>query len=707
MSPTSRLSASILAILYPALSTSPALAQDAPRATAALEEIVVTAQRREERLREVPVSVTAITAGDIAAQSVSSLGDIQASVPGLRMVDIGPGSQRIQLRGISQYQGLPTVGNYIDEFSINNYGASGTAEVRLLDIERIEVLRGPQPALYGEGSMGGTIRYVTATPRLGEAFGNALIETSETKDGELGVKAEGALNAPLGETVALRFAAGMEKAGGWIDGPNGEDLNDYDAKTFRTKLLVAPSEQLSVTAMLHYNETEQDYKSYSGEDRDTAQTVPSIAEQDYTLGTLDISYDFGAFTFLSSTGYLDQDGRSVDDSAQFYNDLFGAPLLATAITDSQGTLEKWSQEFRLTSNGEGRLRWLVGASYTDADNEGVITGDGESLVPGLPASFLGVVFLQDFSQTSEIWAVFGNASYDVTDTITIDLGGRYFSDKRSIDTVFELIDFPAPIPPSVIQDSETFTTFNPRLGVTFKTPNEGIVYVNAAKGFRSGGFNQVTSPDTPPTYDEETLWTYELGTKQTFADNRVFVEAAVYYNDYEDIQANQLVNPTVATVVNSGSASGPGADLAVRALLAESLMLSATLGWVDVEFDNDTVDKLEGDPLDMVPEWNGSLSLDWSPRLTDTMGLISRVDVLYTDEATLSLRSLQFTQIVDTESRTLVNLRLGLAFDQFNAYLYANNLFDEYKIVNPAFGAFFEPIYTRPRTIGLGLRGKF
>lgn len=689
--------------------STPAPSPGSPGAVAANDggaaEIIVTARRREERLLDVPMSISAFTGEDIAARGVGALTDLQASVPGLRIVDIGPGSQRIQLRGVSQYLGLPTVGNYIDEFSVNPESASGAAEIRLLDMERVEVLRGPQPALYGEGSMGGTIRYVTAAPDLDEFGGNLLGEISSIRGGEMGYRLEGVLNLPIATDVAgLRLAGTREEVGGWTDGALGRDLNDVEVTTLRGRLLIEPSPAFSISLLGLFHESEQQVKSYSGEDRVTEQVVPSPAEQRYYLGNLVLSYDAGPVTLLSSTGYLNQDGRSVDDSGPFYNDLFGAPLLRTAVTDTNSNFERWAQELRVTSNGAGPLRYLVGASYAEARSAGVIDGDGESLVPGLPASSLGVVFRQVSATRSQVWALFGSLSYDLSDRITLDVGGRYFNDRRSVDSTFTLIGLP--VPPSVAADSASFDTFNPRVNLSFRTSSAGIIYLNAAKGFRSGGFNQVLDPATPPTFGPETLWTYEIGARQSILGNQLLVEAALYYSDYKDIQA-VIIQPggTVSATRNAGNADGFGFDLSLLARPARDLSISATLGYVDISYNTDSIDRNAGDPPDLVPDWTWSAAVDYTPRLSANVGLIAHVDIGFVDKAQITLRNLP--QIAFSDSRVLVNARLGVSLSNIDLYAFASNLFDENRIVNPAFGAFFEPIRTRPRTVGLGARARF
>ncbi|WP_210189343.1 TonB-dependent receptor [Allosphingosinicella indica] len=681
-------------------------------ADATAGDIIVTARRREERLLDVPASVSAFSNADIQNRGVTTLNELQTSVPALRIVDIGPGSQRIQLRGISQYLGLPTVGNYIDEFSVNNEGASGSAEIRLLDMERVEVLRGPQPALYGEGSMGGTIRYVTASPDLTAWSGTALAELSTVRDGKAGYRVEGVLNVPIVADVAgLRLAAAQERLPGWTDGILGRNLNDQNITTLRGKLLVEPSPQLSISLLGLYHKTGQDVKSYSLEDRTTEQTVPSVARQDYYLGNLVVSYDAGPVTLLSSTGYLDQDGRSVDDSVKFYNVLFGAPLLASAITDTTGTFRRWAQEFRLSSNGSGPLQYLVGASYSEARNRGLIDAYGESLVPGLPAEALGVVFEQTSRVTSKVLALFGNVSYEFADRLTVDAGGRYFRDRRSVASGLTLIGLP--VPPSQLDDSAVFDSFNPRVNLSLKTGTSGVLYANAAKGFRSGGFNLSVDPATPPTFGPEKLWSYEVGTRQSLIGSTLIVEAAVYYNDYKDIQATIVQASTGAVVAgtrNAGKARGFGADLTLLARPSRDLSITGTLGWNKVEYKTLSPDRFPGDPLDLVPEWTWSASVDYTPRLNDSVGLILHADIGFTDAAQITLRNLValgFDAAEFSQSRAVLNLRAGVDLGTYDIYAFANNALDENRIANPSFGAFFEEIRTRPRTLGLGVRARF
>lgn len=703
-------------LLASTAAVTPALAQDAQSsadeadgdsATSA-STIVVTANRRSEIISEVPIAISAITAEEFERRNALSLDDLQAAVPGLRLVDIGPGSQRIQLRGVSQYLGQATVGNYVDEFSVTNLGPQGVAEVQLLDLERVEVLRGPQPTLYGESSMGGTIRYITARPDLDEFSGSVTGEVSTIKSGEEGYRAEGFINVPIAPGVAaLRISAQHRDVGGWIDSPTADDYNDRQITTIRGKLLVEPSPQFAVTATVLYNESKQDSVSFSLDGLNTAQTTLTPSSQEYLLGYLEASYDFGGIELLSVTGYIDQSSFARRDIAPFFNTLFGFPAFTQVFSDADGNFERFSQELRLTSDSSGSFRYVFGGIYAEGEGTGLALS---TYRPG-PIPAFGIFNDSVASRTkSETIAVYGNLELDLADWLTVEAGGRYFREKLDQNAVTTLIDAGGPGVNSVTTRGRqaTFDTFNPRISITANF-DDSIVYASAAKGFRSGGFN--LNPAAPnPTFDPESLWTYEAGTKLTFLGGAAYIEAAIYYQDYTGIQSTNVTPLGGTAVFNSGAADGFGFDLALVLTPSDTFRFSASMGHNDVSFTTNAVDKFAGDPLDLVPPYNISVAADWTPRVSDSFDLLVHADLNYVDEAAIILRqigALGFDTVAPNESRVLVNSRVGADFGRFEAYVFATNLFNELKEVNPDFGAFVEPIFTQPRTIGVGVRANF
>ncbi|HET8613609.1 MAG TPA: TonB-dependent receptor [Sphingomonas sp.] len=667
--------------------------------------IIVTAQRRRQRLIDVPIAVRAITGDEIARRDVTSLSAMQSAVPSLRMVDLGVGTQRIELRGVSQFLGLPTVGNYVDEFSINNFSASGTPDIRLIDMQRVEVLRGPQPVLYGEGSMGGTIRYVTADPDLTRYGGHVEAEVSSVDHGGIGYRAQGVVNVPLVEDkIGVRLVAAREKVGDWIDAPDapggGKNVNAADYTTFRGKLLVKPDDNLSLSLLVAHQEGDQQFKNYSNRDYVTDAITASPLKQRYTFGNFIATYKAPGATILLSTGLMRLYGRTVDDLADYYNKfVFGAPVLTTALGDSRSRLKKFSQELRITSDLAGPFSYVFGAIYTDGRTYSKLSGRSDPPIPGLEYDI-------DEYDRSASWAFYGSIGVDLGRRLHLDAGGRYYLDSRSQHAVTSLLDLLGPGVPLVIpsDQSQQFHTFDPRVALTFKTGGDGTIYISAAKGFRSGGFNLLGQP----AYGPETLWTYEAGLKQSFANGRVYVELAGYYNKYDNVQTvSPLTGSTITATTNSGRASGPGVDATISVRPARDLSLSGNLGYSHVRFDTTTTDRFKGEPLDLVPDWTYNVAVDYTPALSEHVRLVGHADYGYSDKARITLHTPVLNQIAYTEARAQLNARIGASFGTIEAYVFGANLTNTSRIVNPAFGSYFEPIYTRPRTIGLGLKADF
>ena len=680
-------------------------AADTDEQAATLTDIVVTAQRREERLVDVPLAVRAVSADEIAQRNVTNLSDMQSAVPSLRIVELGVGTQRTQIRGVSQFLGLPTVGTYVDEFSVNNLAASGAPDIRLIDIERVEVLRGPQPVLYGESSMGGTIRYVTTDPDLGSFGAEFHGELSAVDGGDMGYRAQGVVNVPIvTDKVGLRLAAAREEVGGWIDAPlaagGGKNVNGVDYTVLRGKLLIEPTDDLSLSLMATHQKADQRFKNFSNDDYVTSASFASPLEQKYTFGNFVAQYKAPGATILLSTGLMRLNGRTVDDSADYYNIfVFGAPLLSAALSDSRTRLNKFSQELRITSDLDGPISYVLGGIYTNGRSRSAVIGTTAPAIPGLEYEI-------DQVDRSSNWAFYGSIGIDFGERLHLDAGGRYFLDNRSSQSVTTLPDLLGPGVPLVVpsDQSQQFRTFNPRVALTFKTGDEGTIYISAAKGFRSGGFNLLGQP----AYEPESLWTYEAGLKQVFAGGRVYLEVAGYYNRYSNVQTvSPLTGSTITATTNSGRASGPGVDATLSVRPIRDLSLSGNVGFSRIRFDTNTTDRFKGEPLDLVPDWTYNLAIDYTPALSDRARLIGHVDYGFSDKARITLHTAALDQIAHTEARAQLNARLGVSFGAFEAYVFGTNLTNSNRIVNPAFGAYFEPIYTRPRTMGAGLKASF
>ncbi|MEM9530979.1 MAG: TonB-dependent receptor [Pseudomonadota bacterium] len=700
-------SSSLLCIGAPVVS----LAQDVGDEALTIEEIVVTAQKREERIFDVPLSVTAITGDEIAERGITNLLDAQYAVSGLTLTEFGPGRQRAQLRGTGTAggaTGLATVGFYIDEVPlVANAGGAGP-DIRLLDMARVEVLRGPQPTLYGEGSMGGTIRYITADPDLTAFSGNVGASYGSVTDGSESWRAQAVLNVPLIEDqLGVRFALAEEQIGGWIDSivDGQDDVNEADITTLRGKLLWQPNDRFSLSAMLLHQELDQPYQNFGGADRTTITGFPTGNVDEYDIFNLTASYEFDQFTVLGTVGYIDREGGAIFDLTAFGVAFFEAPpefggfgvppgLITRVGLTSDFEYTMSSQELRLTSNGDGPLNYNVGIYHRDPET------DSNSVTLTEPNAIQDLIGFDPFSggpvtNESNAFAVFGDVSYAFNDQWEVLLGLRYYEDERTQRSL-------APTP----REAE-FDTTNPRINIAYTPTDNSTYYFNAAKGFRSGGFNvQIPGFNIPPDFGPEDFNSFEVGTKQIAFDGRLSWELAAYYNDWTDIQA-----PAPAAAIpfftNAGEASGPGVDFSLRALLGEEFTLGVTYGWTDMEYDTDSGDRQRGDSLDLVADDTASVSLDWARQIAGGTELRARADYQHTSGFTLTVRSPPFNQVNATDSRDVFNLRFGASFGNYEAYVFANNVTDDDGTLYPIIGTNLEPVLPIPRVIGAEFRVSF
>jgi iron complex outermembrane recepter protein len=684
--------------------------------TVQLEEIVVTAQKREERLINVPISIVALTADELHKRKVTSLDELSLSVPGLSIQSNGAYRQ-IMLRGVSNVFGNSSlIGLYLDEASVGSQPVL-QPDLRTYDLERIEVLRGPQGTLYGEGSAGGTIRFITKNPVLDRFAMNAGVAALFTEDGAPGQRIEAMLNMPVVRNkFGLRFAGTFDHQGGWMDQPfnNREDFNDQNLLNVRVKGLWQPSSEFraDVMAIGHRN----DAAPGRGEDADghysqvfNLATTPTM-EDDYELYNATLSYDFPAARLLSASSYIEQDRTN----RNLGNRLLLFPPIPLEIYYSNLALdvESFTQELRLNSIGSDPWQWTIGAFYRDFRYNSVSSDVlfGLTSPPGTPLPTPISFSLRNLSKS---WASFVDASYELTARVNIGAGLRYFEDEQERVNGFGLTsDAIAPGP----RQMEKFDTLNPRVYAQFKVSDRVNSYASAAKGFRSGGFNFVGAP----TFDPESVWTYELGTKMSLADGRFSADAAVFYSDYRDYQINGTVvvdGLSFNVFSNAGNARIEGVEWALSWRPAERWNLSFNGDYVESEFyEINSADGsyIEGDQLDFFPKYAVAVSVqrdfNWGGRDGFT-----RVD--YNQQGRMTFRNRHLlgpppappTPFYFDESDVvnMLNLNLGLQWnDNVSLSIFAQNLLDDRGFVSA--GQIEEnAARSRPRTYGVDFRMTF
>jgi outer membrane receptor protein involved in Fe transport len=681
-----------------------------------LEEVIITAQKRKERAVDVPISVSSFDDSSITARGATSLEDLQFSVPGLSIASYGVGASTfIQLRGISSSIGRPTVGRYVDEMPINIESNGTGPQVRLMDLERIEVLRGPQPTFYGDGSMGGTVRYVTAQPAMKDWSGAIRADVNQMEDGGAGWSTEGHVDIPIAtDRVGLRLAGAYEDRGGWIDRvPTGQkDINALTQSALRGSFLAKLGESSDVSVMWEHNSADADNQNF-GTDRKTQLTVQTFFHADNDIVSASLNMDLGFANLVEAPGYFKWKLDQTFDISHFYVPIlpfFGFPpgYVTEIPLGGPSKSEMFFNELRLVSKAGGRWSWAVGVDYKD------LSTDGNATTTTAPNELPFVLLSSTAQVDNTIWAAWAETSFALTDKWLVGAGVRYFHDESKTNGT--IVSFGVP---NVTAAEGTFTSTNPRFNLSYKVNEDWNLYVNAAKGFRSGGFN--VSDPTTPTYDPESLWSYEIGSKSLLLDRRLDLEAAVWYNDWKDVQSNHYLPAGLTVTTNGGLVKGWGVDLSATVRPTADFSIGGTYGWNNLEYKEvpttcsgvpptcvPASDKLPGDPPDLAVQLSWSLFLDYHHALNAGSTLYGRADFQHADEGQVTIRSSQFNSISLLPSRDLLNLRLGMGFGRYDVSLYANNALDEKKpvIVGP-FGVLLEDVSSTPRQYGLTLQAKF
>ena len=664
-----------------------------PKGNYSIEEIVVTAQKREQRLIDVPISIVAMSAAEIEARGISNFEDLGLAVPGLTVQDNGGNVRRAFIRGLGNSAGFSSslIGLYIDDVSVSGNPAF-TLDVRPYDMERVEVLRGPQGTLYGDGSVGGTIRFITKKPQLDSFGGKVDVAASFTEDGEPSQKIQGAVNVPVSDTFGLRIAGTYENADGWIDQPaeSVEDFNGQEVSNLRVNTLWHATDALDVSAMVILHRNNASVNIGEDDNGDFTQVLgltgtPSF-EDDYELYSLTLAYGFDAFEVLSSTSYLDSStltGQYGFRSGSIDGYLGDNPVEATIFTE----------ELRISSISEGAWNWTMGVFYKDRQIDQETNDVQVGPVDGLP---FGPPFdLAPDYQSSTSWAVFGDTSYDLTDRLEVGVGVRYFEDDRDR----EFTD-------GTPTQKGTFDSTSLRAYVNYDLTEDIRVYASVAEGFRSGGFNSLGQAPFEP----EDILSYELGTKMSLLEGRLNAEVALFYSDYTDFQISGVLPPPAVPVQitsNGGDAEVKGVDLSFTWQATDSLVLGFNGNYVDtevVELGVTSSSHAVGDRLDFAPEYGlvffATQNFDWGGK----PGFV-RLDYSQQGEMLLTSRSRGIFGSSDVIRMVNANVQWELN-EKLSIGVFGKNLLDEDGYLDPQLelGGAARP---RPRTFGLQLSVDF
>ena len=650
----------------------PALAQEAGAAEDDSNIIIVTATKRDANLQDIPFSINAQTAEDIQKSGAVTLEDLSRNVAGLSVQNLGPGQSQVSVRGVSAGQVVrdqpgvkEQVGVYLDESVISL--SLFTPDIDLYDLNRVETLRGPQGTLFGSGSVGGTIRYITNQPKIGVMEGSVEANLNLVDGDDIGGHLKGAVNVPMGDTAALRAVGYYTRYGGFINavGPaGGDDVNSGERYGGRLALTFEPSDNFSITPRVVYQKVTADgfnrqdiYNLYGNQFTTTRPQVTYDEREQYLLlregfedetliADLNLNVGLGGAKLTSVTSYINRDILVSRDASALTGSVsvdLGYPdagvLLPSNLVD-RTDLEIWSQELRIASDNDSPFQWVVGGFYSKVDRVyaqrlptpgyAAVTdttlgaGTSAAVANGFPN--LDSPYNADLPYDIKQFAIFGEVSYDLSDAFTATAGGRYYDFKETRSFVsgglFANGDNRT--------DSTKSSGFTPRFLLSYDLSDKVTVNAQASKGFRLGGVNDpLNLPLCSPAdaalfggfqdYDDETLWNYELGIK---SQGRGFTfNAAGFYNDIRNLQVTLDAGSCSSRVVfNVPKAHSMGVEFELGLSPADGLDFNLSGSLIEAEFDSTlpgvlaaTTGIREGNRLPSVPKFqlSASGSYEW------------------------------------------------------------------------------------------------
>ncbi len=819
-----------------AASTQKLAAADAAAGTGGLEEVLVTAEKRTEDIKDVPISITAIGGDQLQAVHIIDYDDVSRAVPGVNFNSLAgtEGTANIEIRGVSSTSGSATTGLYIDDVSITtkNFFYDGAASPRLFDLDRLEVLRGPQGTLYGDSSEGGTIRFITPKPNLTHWSGQLISDYSQTEHGGSNYFEGAVFNAPLiSDVFAVRGSIGYTSDSGFIDHYSNpgqssaatltqvtpyfrlEKPGVNDDAVFMTRLngKIQVSDALTISPSFFY----QRYK-YGDSDafyppgqlsstNPPGPPIPGLWIQDkevsepgldtLVLPSITINDGLGFADLTSVTGlFLRQYSRQIDGT--FYNsgafaglidvpcpapgpgvitfpngspncDSTQEPLVNSIIANLPSAVHlsnhygQFSQELRFASpaDAQGRLKWVAGVYFEnswihDVDFQqipGISTAATKIFGVPLEQTYINtlygpprpgstLLFPDDIDEADNRfynetqYAGFGQVDYDLLPSLHGSLGGRYsVTHENYVSNEIGFYQIPNISP---FYQSGSFSAFTPKASLTYDMTADSNVYGSVAKGFRNGGptgpipygglnggvcgSNLATYGLTsgPSKFDSDSLWTYELGSKNRFDGNRLSIDGALYTTNWKNIQQS-LYLPTCGYyfTANVGDAKIYGGELEInyRPISELTLGLSGGAQHAYISRAANPSEATVGSWLIDVPEYNYDASAAYNIKLASGSSLVSRIDYSYSGSSYGSYQPVDYLNVPPTSNPNyhnpgygVLNASFGLNSRIFDLTLYAKNLGNDRKIIQePEVNTVFEAYTVRPRTVGVTFKLRF
>lgn len=713
-------------------------------ASDALEEIVVTAQRRAERLQDVPEAITALSGDALNQLHLQGNADLATQVPSLSFDVLGPGESTLAIRGLGTAYGLaPAVSYYVNEtaLDIRTDGYAGAPDIDFFDVERVEVLRGPQGTLYGSSSMGGAVRILTAQPDPKAFAVNAEVGASNVDGGGAGYLAKSAVNLPLSDDAAVRLVGSYEHVPGYIDrvspGNYGaaesalpvtaRRINDADLKSGRIIGSWKPTDGLTIKPSVILSEVDAASNSQYFSNLpafSTSGSAPSPQTSRLLIGNLEVDDDVGFATLLSSTSVLSRDVDTHSDFTLFLANLapaFGVPdppnYPGTDFYTSRNV--GFVQELRLTSPADQRLRWAAGAYFSHYRQHSNESTGSAAFADAIGQTNGSSLYVFDQSVIDQQAAVFADLTFKITSQFEITAGERYYELRDSLENDQSGV-LAAPNQPLIHAKA---SGNSPRVVLTYHPTADATVYATASRGYRPGGPNVglptgvgcTLNKAYSPLYEPDSVWNYELGAKTEFLERRLSVDVALYRIDWKNVQQS-VTDPGCGYVfiANVGSAQSNGAEAEINFKPIDSLVLSLSGSYthakyqsIDAAFVGATAVQA-GDSVPDIPRQKFDVGGEYTKTLADYLGY------LHLNWSHLGNVPTGFTYNDVRPAYSALEAALGVRRGHYDVSLYGHNLTNSNGILSIqegtsySYGSVFKSeISTPPRTIGIDLKMHF
>lgn len=678
-------------------STSPNAMPQSAVADDMIEEIVVTAEKREENIQSVPISITAMTGDTLIRTGITNVEDLQFFVPGVSVTNDSMAIVNIRGIGTSAF-GVATDPSTTVHYDGVYISRPTTGYQDMFDVERVEVLRGPQGVLFGRNSAGGTLNIISKMPTrelsgtLGVTVGNYDRRTFS-----------GTIAGPLADMVGARLTVVKnDRDGIYKDAVTGRRYQNEDNLSARFTLAIDASDDLQIVLRVDGSkDRETGYPavrdSYPPEFALAGATIPGNRNEialditprfnvDAGGVSSTISYDAGPVDIKSITAYRSSDVRQLLDVDA--TDLF---LRNIVFTEKSNT---FTQEVQLLSDNDSALRWIIGGFYLNEKGKDEI----QILEPGR-----AIVIPE--TNTTSAYAVFGQATYEFMDRLRLTAGLRYSYEMK--DFAFRVLFNGAEVDGA--QPKASWKAWTPKVGVDFDITKDVLAYATATRGFKSGGFQLGDGRSFLPEY----IWSYEVGLKSMLLDRRLRANVSAFYYDYTNLQVVEYING-VATTTNAGKATIKGVELELMAKPTQRLSLTSTLAYLDARYDVyfDQQTSLAGNRLPNAPKWNATIGAEYRAPLGSMGDLLLRTDIAYREAVFFKPNN---SLLYAGKNTTLVNGRISWQpkNNKWELAIFGRNLTNEryasYKAVGTDATGVSNPalpltVFGEPRQYGIQLR---